>query len=302
MINTESRPASASGKGSIPASLQLSLSDQLYRQAKIDEENRRLKKKSKTDGGSSKKGKKSKKSDDGVADENEEDLYPTIKVTRGGELPEGVHESDNEEKDYQEPTGKKKKADPHRALNIDLDEKAIPKMPTPPVPVQEPTPKPVEVAPPAAEKPKKVKKKKTSEKEEKPTAGKTKAKRERSDYKELLSPADDEDKRGVSPSASTTTIASATIPVAATPTSATPEDKPKKKKTTTTTKEKKSSKANTNSAPLLFDMMGDDMNSNYSSNQHSNEETIYKLAGQSDELTIVSRAIWTFPGVFHRSF
>jgi hypothetical protein len=292
MINSENRPASAVTKGSIPASLQLSLSDQLYRQAKIDEENRRLKKKSKADGGSSKKGKKSKKSDDAAADDNEDDLYPTIKVTRGGELPEGVHESDNEDKDYQEPVGKNKKADPHRALNIDLDAKAIPKMPAPPVQVPEPPPKPVEVAPPAAEKPKKAKKKKTSEKEEKPTAGKTKAKRERSDYKELLSPADDEEKRGISPSASTTTISSATVPVEATATSATPEDKPKKKKSTTTTsKEKKSSKENANPAPLLFDIMGEDINSNYSSNQPSNEEIVYKLAGQSDHLSIVSRAI-----------
>ena len=292
MINSEARPVSASSKGSIPASLQVSLSDQLYRQSKIDEENRRLEKKSK-------KGKKSKKSDGAAAEENEEDLYPTIKVTRGGELPEGVHESDHEDKDYQEPVGRNKKADPHRALNIDLDEKAVPKMVTPPVQVPEPTPKPVATPPPEAEKPKKLKKKKTSEKDEK--SAKSKAKRERSDYKELLSPADDEEKRGVSPSASTTTIASATVPVAAPTASAAPlEEKPKKKKTTT--KEKKSSKENTNPAPLLFDIMNDDMDSNYASNQPSNEENVYKLAAQSDHLSIVSRGLGGISNVKHRFF
>ncbi|CAF4693786.1 unnamed protein product, partial [Rotaria magnacalcarata] len=81
--------------------LQLSLSDQLYRQSKIDEENRRLKKKSKSDGGSSKKGKKKGLNTTNV-DDNEEDLYPVIKVTRGGELPEGVTESGNEDNDNDE--------------------------------------------------------------------------------------------------------------------------------------------------------------------------------------------------------
>lgn len=240
-------------KGTIPLNLQLSLSDQLYRQSKIDEENRRLKTKSKGDGGSSKKGKKSKKS---AVDENDEDLYPVIKVTRGGELPEGANESGNEDND-QDGTGKKnKKIDPHRALNIDLDEKAIPKPSIPPpVPVQEPPPKPIEN--PAATT-KKPKKKKSTEKEGKP-------KRERGEYKELLSPTDETEK--------------SVVPPPVTPVSTKSEEKPKKKKKA---KENKSSDA------LLFDMMSDDIHPTSSSNQTYNEQTVYKPIGQSDDLTIVS--------------
>ncbi|CAF4718978.1 unnamed protein product, partial [Rotaria magnacalcarata] len=55
IANSGSRPQATTSKATLPANLQLSLSDQLYRQSKIDEENRRLKKKSKSDGGSSKK-------------------------------------------------------------------------------------------------------------------------------------------------------------------------------------------------------------------------------------------------------
>ncbi len=264
-MNNEDRPQAAPSKGTLPPNLQVSLSDQLYRQSKIDEENRRLKKKSKGDNGTTKKGKKtSKKSDIQTGDDNDEDLYPTIKVTRGGELPEGMTESGNEDNDNDQPVGKNKKHDPHRALNIDLDDKSIP-IPPPP-----PPPPPVQIQkPPTTEKPKKIKKKKTNEKEEK---SKPKLKRERSDYKELLSPVDEEEKRVVSPtppSANTTTT----------------EEKPKKKKT----KEKKSTKTdNKTSEPLLFDMMSDDINPTNSSEQNYNEQNIYKLAAQSDYLTIVS--------------
>ncbi|CAF4439284.1 unnamed protein product, partial [Adineta steineri] len=104
--NTNDQSQTKTSTGAFPANLQLSLSDQLYRQSKIDEENRRLKKKSKTDNGSSKKGKKStKKSDSTTVDEVDEDLYPIIKVTRGGELPEGVTESGNEDNENDEPSG-----------------------------------------------------------------------------------------------------------------------------------------------------------------------------------------------------
>jgi hypothetical protein len=236
----------------------LSLSDQLYRQSKIDEENRRLKKKSKSDGGLGKKGKKSsKKSDLAGIDDIDDDIYPTVKVKRGGELPEGVTESGNEDnEDDQIGKKKKKKYDPHRALNIDLNEKPN----QPPPPPKESIPPPPLVS---TEKPKKSKKKKTTE------PSKPKHKRERSDYRELVSPVDDEEKREtVTPP----------LPVV--------EEKPKKKKT----KEKKPPPPPTvdanNSAPLLLDIMSDDINPI----QQFNEQDTFKLAAQSDDLIIVSSA------------
>ncbi len=105
-------------------------------------------------------------------------------------------------------------------------------------------------------------------------SSKPKHKRERSDYKELLSPADEEEKRVVTPVTSATTTAT------------TAEEKPKKKKT----KEKKSTD-NKTSTPLLFDMMSDDINPTNSSNQQYNEQNVYKLAAESDNLTIVSAHI-----------
>jgi hypothetical protein len=67
------------------------------------------------------------------------------------------------------------------------------------------------------------------------------------------------------------------------------EEKPKKKKT----KEKQSSSKPTtvetnNSAPLLFDFMSDDIHPTNQTNQQQNEQDIFKLAVQSDNLTIVS--------------
>ena len=263
VLTTKDRQPTAPTRGTIPMSLQLSLSDQLYRQSKIDEENRRLKKKSKGDGGSGKKGKKSKKSDSGAAEENEEDLYPVIKVTRGGELPEGTTESGNEDNDKDEAAGQNKKLDPHRALNIDLDEKPFEKKPTPPpVPVQEAPLKPTENPPSTTEKPKKKKKKTTTTTTEK----EGKSKRERGDYKELLSPIDTEEKR-----------------VVPTPKS---EGKPKKKKT----KEGKSTEKKPSNAPI-FDMMSDDIHPNGISNSQHNEQNIYKPVAESDHLTIVSTLI-----------
>ncbi|CAF2194416.1 unnamed protein product [Rotaria magnacalcarata] len=273
IANSGSRPQATTSKATLPANLQLSLSDQLYRQSKIDEENRRLKKKSKSDGGSSKKGKK-KGSNTTNVDDNEEDLYPVIKVTRGGELPEGVTESGNEDNDNDEPTGRNKKLDPHRALNIDFEEKP---MQTPPVQIQEPAVKPVETPPVTAEKPKKPKKNKTVEKEEKSSTSKTKtkSKRERSDYKELLSPADDEKKAIATSSSPTTTVI-------------TTEEKPKKKKI----KEKKSTN-NENPTPLLFDMMSDDINVSSVTSQPYQEQSIYKPTAECDNLTIETSIIPT---------
>jgi hypothetical protein len=227
-----------------------------------------LKKKTKTDSGLSKKGKKSSKKSDTAAanvDDNDDDIYPAVKVTRGGELPEGLTESGNEDNDHDTPVGKNKKLDPHRALNIDLDEKPIQPIPTPP---QISLPKPVETLPVSTEKPKKSKKKKTIEKNESLPTTKPKHKRERNDYKELVSPPNDEEKHVVS---STTT-----------------EEKPKKKKS----KEKKSAPKATdtnNSVPHLFDIMGDDVNPTNQSNQQYDEQDPYKLAAQSGNLTIVSK-------------
>ena len=184
-----------------------------------------------------------------------------------------MNDSGNEDNSKDEAVGKNKKVDPHRALNIDLDAKPIPKPPTPPVQVQQQ--QPIEKVPLTTEKPKKTKKKKTTEKE-----GKSKPKlvRERSDYKELLSPADEEEKRVVPPP-----------PPLAPPAATTTEEKPKKKKT----KEKKSTTTENKSstAPLLFDIMSDDINPTNSSNQQYNEQNVYKLAAQSDYLTIVSTSL-----------
>ncbi|CAF4906513.1 unnamed protein product, partial [Rotaria sp. Silwood1] len=116
------------------------------------------KKKSKIDGESSKKKRKksSKKSDTTAIDDNDDDIYPTVKVTRSGELPEGATESENEDNNHDVPIEKNKKYDSHRALNIDLDEKPIQSIPTPPMTSQlkESTPKRVET-PILTEKPKK---------------------------------------------------------------------------------------------------------------------------------------------------
>ncbi|CAF1563186.1 unnamed protein product, partial [Rotaria sordida] len=155
-------------------------------------------KKSKPDDESSKKGKKSsKKSNITVIDDNDDDIYRIAKVTRGGELPEGATESGNEDNDHDVIVGKNKKYDPHRALNIDLSEKPIQSIPTslPPLTSQlkEPVPKQVETPPILTGKPKKSKKKKIIEKQEQSATSKFKYKRERSDYKELLSPADEEE-------------------------------------------------------------------------------------------------------------
>ncbi|CAF4185805.1 unnamed protein product [Rotaria sordida] len=111
---------------------QLTLSDQLYRQAKIDEENRHLKKKNRKLMVNYQKTRKksSKKSDIAVINDNDDDIYPTVKITRDGELPEGATESGNEDNDHDVHVGKNKKYNLHRARNIDLTEKPIQSIPT----------------------------------------------------------------------------------------------------------------------------------------------------------------------------
>ncbi|CAF4213891.1 unnamed protein product [Rotaria sordida] len=155
-INGNDRIESTLSQGTNVTRSQLIPSDQLYRQAKIYEENR---------------------------------------LTRGGELPEGAAESGNEDNDHDAIVGKNKKYDPHRALNIDLSEKPIQSITTsPPLltsQLKEPVPKQIETPPILTGKPKKSKKKKIIEKQS--STLKSKHKRERSDYKELLSPADEEE-------------------------------------------------------------------------------------------------------------
>ncbi|CAF5151748.1 unnamed protein product, partial [Rotaria sp. Silwood1] len=98
----------------------------------------------------------------------------------------------------------------------------------------------------------------------------SKHKAEPSDYKELLSPADEEENP----------LTSIPLPPPAT------TEKPKKKKT----KEKKSSSETTvdtnTSAPLLLNIMTDDIHPTNQSEQQYNEQDTYKLAAQSDNLTI----------------
>lgn len=167
-------------------------------------------------------------------------------------MPEGVTESGNEDNDEDFPRKKNKKEDPHRALNIDLNDKPLQK------PVEQPPPPPPPVPIVSDEKPKKSKKQET-------TTTKPKKKRERTDYKELVSPVDEEEKKSAAPP----------------PT----EQKSKKKKT----KEKIPATINTNkSAPLLFDFMSDDIHPTTQSNQQNNEQDTFKLAAQSDNLTVVS--------------
>ncbi|CAF4387322.1 unnamed protein product [Rotaria socialis] len=278
-VNGNERVKAAIREGMNPASLPVSLSDQLYRQSKIEEEDRRLKKKSKIEGGSSKKGKKSSKKSDPAAtaadDNDDDDAYPTVQVKRGGELPDGVTESGNEDHDDDDTSrGKNKKIDPHRALNIDLNEKPIQSIPTPPPPpppppvisqAKEPSPEKVKTAP---EKTKKSKKKKTTEKQDEASTSTSKQKHH--DYKQVESPVHQEEENRPTPP----------------PPAPVTQEKPKKKKV----KEKKvvseiATKTDT-PAPLLLDIMSDDIHSTNQSEKQQNEQDGYRLAAQSDDLTI----------------
>ncbi|CAF3480966.1 unnamed protein product [Rotaria socialis] len=278
-VNGNERVKAAIREGMNPASLPVSLSDQLYRQSKIEEEDRRLKKKSKIEGGSSKKGKKSSKKSDPAAtaadDNDDDDVYPTVQVKRGGELPDGVTESGNEDHDDDDTSrGKNKKIDPHRALNIDLNEKPIQSIPTPPPPpppppvisqAKEPSPEKVKTAP---EKTKKSKKKKTTEKQDEASTSTSKQKHH--DYKQVESPVHQEEENRPTPP----------------PPAPVTQEKPKKKKV----KEKKvvseiATKTDT-PAPLLLDIMSDDIHSTNQSEKQQNEQDGYRIAAQSDDLTI----------------
>ena len=76
---------------------------------------------------------KKSKTDAKVIHANDDDIYPTVKVTRGGELPENATESENEDNDNDNDVRveKNKKYDPYRTLNIDLNEKPIQSIPIP---------------------------------------------------------------------------------------------------------------------------------------------------------------------------
>ncbi|CAF1314633.1 unnamed protein product [Rotaria sordida] len=192
-----------------------------------------------------------------IIHDNDDDIYPTVKVTHGGELPENATESENTDNDNDVRVEKNKKYDPYRALNIDLNEKPIQSIPTPSsltFQLKESVPK---------------QKKKIIEKQEQLSTSKSKHKRERSNDKELLSPADEEENR---------------------PTSSTPSPPPPA--TAEKTKVKKSSSETTTivytntSVPLLLDIMMDDIHPTNQSEQQYNEQDTYKLAAQSDNLTI----------------
>ncbi|CAF4034246.1 unnamed protein product [Rotaria sordida] len=132
IINGNVRIELTLSQGTNATSLQLTLSDQLYRQVKIDEENR-------------------------LIHDNDDDIYPTVKVTRDGELPENATESENKDNDNDVRVEKNKKYDLYRALNIDLNEKPIQSIPIPsPLTSQlkESVPKQVETPPILTEKPK----------------------------------------------------------------------------------------------------------------------------------------------------
>ncbi|CAF4180719.1 unnamed protein product [Rotaria sordida] len=148
--------------------------------------------------------KKKSKTDAKVIHDNDDDIYPTVKVTRDGELPENATESGNKEQ---------------------------------------------------------------------LSTSKSKHKRERSDDKELLSPAGEEENGPTStPSPPPTTTAEKT--------------KVKKSSSEITTI------VYTNTpVPLLSDIMTDDIHSTNQSEQQYNEQDTYKLAAQSDNLTIVNSII-----------
>lgn len=89
-------------------------SDSYLRMTQIDNENRRLKKKMKKKLESKKSGSKKKGKRDDEDEDEEEENAPAVKVL-DYEMPEGanVESGDEEKRDVN---------DPHRALDIDLDE------------------------------------------------------------------------------------------------------------------------------------------------------------------------------------
>lgn len=89
--------------------LGITSSDSYYRMSKIDSENDKLKKKMKN-----KKNKKSKDKEIVVDDEDEDEDRPKVAII-ADEMPEGARLSDDEDKKFAA-------NDPHRLLNINLDE------------------------------------------------------------------------------------------------------------------------------------------------------------------------------------
>ncbi|CAF0737741.1 unnamed protein product [Brachionus calyciflorus] len=89
-------------------------SDSYYRMSKIDDENKKLKKKMKSKAGKDSKKKKSK--NDVEEDDEDEENIPVVKIL-ANEMPDGVNnDSDDDKNKFKDPK------DPHRALDIDLDE------------------------------------------------------------------------------------------------------------------------------------------------------------------------------------
>jgi AP-3 complex subunit delta-1 len=92
-------------------------SDSYYRMTQIDMENKKLKKKMKNKlKNNDKKGKKNKNKNEADEEEDDEDDMPVVKVL-ANEMPEGaIEDSDEDER------SKRALNDPHRALDINLDE------------------------------------------------------------------------------------------------------------------------------------------------------------------------------------
>lgn len=96
-------------------------SDSYYRMTQIDIENKKLKKKMKNKmaaakNGKSEDGKKSKKKKNEFEDEDDDEDAPVVKVL-SNEMPEGALDDSDDDS-----SRNKDKNDPHRALDINLDE------------------------------------------------------------------------------------------------------------------------------------------------------------------------------------
>ncbi|CAF1223260.1 unnamed protein product, partial [Didymodactylos carnosus] len=307
-------PAGSGHSSTLPISLALSSSDQYYRQSKIDEENRRLKKKMKTKSTSQdstdivsdvkgKKSRKSKKQSKHTTDtttnvnnenENDDDFYPKFQVKRGGELPEGAQENEEDIED-DENNKNMKKNDPHRALNINLEDIIKPKQQQ--VSVVQDTAPPVLQS--SLSQTKESHKKKTKDKRKSPKDVDTKPtiptskQRTRSDYNELLSPNNDDNhqKSPVTTQNESTTVKKKSSKKGETKNELKPsvnntEEKSSKKKKKKTTEVTPVDNNNINTETQLFDIMNDDQ---FNTEQTSINNTVaddYKLAAQSSNIRV----------------
>ncbi|CAF5190690.1 unnamed protein product, partial [Rotaria sp. Silwood1] len=103
------------------------------------------------------------------------------------------------------------------------------------------------------------------------STSKSKHKRERKDYKELLSAVDEEE----------------SCPTSTPPPTVAEKSKKKKTKEKKSLSETTTTTVNTStSATLLLDIMSDDIHPTNQSEQQYNEQNAYKLAAESDNLTI----------------